>query len=74
MKIVFECGGPNSFKGAKTAKLTTLEQSQARGARFKVTYGLQVKSGLTYSDACSELGAAILHDACCEGKATNEGD
>lgn len=34
---------------------------------FTVQYGKQTKSGLSYSEACTELGAAILHALTCEG-------
>jgi hypothetical protein len=73
MQTVFECGGANPFKGAKTKSLICVEQSESKGLLFTVTYGLQRKSGLTYAQACSEVGAAILHNACCEGLASNEG-
>lgn len=73
MRIVFEHGGANTFAKATTARLITLEQYQPRGKLFRCTYGLEVKDKLTYNEACKELGAAILHNACCEGKADNTG-
>lgn len=44
---------------------------------FTVIYGLQTKSGLSYSRAASELGACIMHYCACEGSLDNseiEGD
>lgn len=74
MKIVFETGGANPFTEATTKQLITLAQSTGLGKLFRVTYGLQVDSFLTYAEACAKLGQAILHHACCEGLADNSGD
>lgn len=74
MKTVFTYGGKNPFAKATTKDMITVTQSEARGRRFTVTYGLQVESNLTYSKACSEIGRAILHHACCQGLADNDGD
>lgn len=57
----------------------TLEQSESRrvilsGHSFRVTYGRQVKDGLTYTDAALELGAAMMHAAQCEGLIKDEDD
>lgn len=38
---------------------------------FTVTYGLQVRKGLTYADAARELGECIFHAAACAGKLDN---
>lgn len=38
---------------------------------FSVTYGKQIKHGLTYANAASELGAAIMHALACDGKLDN---
>ena len=35
------------------------------------TYGKQVKQGLNYSRAASELGACIMHALACDGKLDN---
>jgi hypothetical protein len=68
MVTVFSTGGKNHFNKASSDQLITLEQNQATKAKlFTVTYGLQVKRGLTYAEACSRLGEAILHHACNEG-------
>lgn len=73
MKTVFEWGGPNHFNGAKSRSLIQVDQSESGDRLFRVTYGLQVKTGLTYEQACREIGIAILHYQCCEGIASNEG-
>jgi len=39
--------------------------------RFTVEYGLQVKSGLNYAAAATELGACIMHALACDGKLDN---
>ena len=39
--------------------------------RFRVTYGQQVKAGLTYSQAATELGACIMHALACDGRLDN---
>jgi hypothetical protein len=73
MKRVFQCGGPNPYSGALVDELIEVHQGGGRDKLFKVYYGLQCKSGLSYEQACKEIGAAILHNACCEGQASNEG-
>lgn len=35
---------------------------------FKVVYGKEVHSKLTYSQACNELGQCIMHSLACAGK------
>lgn len=72
MNVCFQFGPDNTFNGAKTEKMITLEQRGANG-RFTVTYGLQRKTGLTYSEAAAELGAAIMHWQACNGLLGNEG-
>jgi|AntRauTorcE11898_2_1112593.scaffolds.fasta_scaffold19185_2 hypothetical protein len=37
---------------------------------FSVQYGLQYTTGLTYSEACKELGESILHDLNCKALIT----
>lgn len=51
-----------------------LEQHEGKGKRFRVTYGLQVKDGLGYYEACTELGACIMHALACVSKLDNDGD
>lgn len=38
---------------------------------FTVVYGKQVKRGLDYGDAASELGACLMHMLACDGKLDN---
>lgn len=38
---------------------------------FKVTYGAEVHSRLTYNEACMELGACLMHAIACEGNLDN---
>jgi hypothetical protein len=47
-----------------------LEQNR-KTLKFKVTYGLQIKDGLSYEKAALELGACIMHAAACNGKLDN---
>jgi hypothetical protein len=46
------------------------------GGLFRVTYGYQVDDCLTYGEAASKLGQAIMHRAACDGLLdnTNEGE
>ena len=46
--------------------LVRLEQHETEDL-FRVTYGYQVDDGLTYSQAASKLGQAIMHRAACDG-------
>ena len=46
--------------------LIRLEQHETEDL-FCVTYGFQVDDGLTYSQAASKLGQALMHRAACEG-------
>jgi hypothetical protein len=72
MQTVFEFGGANPFKAAKTKSLITLQQYESKPFLFKCTYGLEVKDKLTYGEACAKLGQAILHHLACEGLVNNE--
>jgi hypothetical protein len=40
--------------------------------RFTVRYGLQIKRGLTYSEAAKEYGACLMHALALQGKLSNE--
>ena len=73
MMTVFEFGGPNTYRGAQTKSLIQADQQESGDFLFAVTYGLERKEALSYSEACRALGAAILHHQCCEGTASNEG-
>lgn len=50
-----------------------IEQQRSGKELFRVIYGQSVKNGLSYKQACTEIGACILHALCCEGLASNEG-
>jgi hypothetical protein len=38
---------------------------------FTVVYGLQIKSGLNYTDAAYEFGCCVMHALACDGKLDN---
>jgi len=38
------------------------------GKMFALVYGLEIKTGRSYAEACRDLGQALLHVAQCEGK------
>lgn len=73
MKTVFEACGENPFTNATTKSRVTVEQEENQRGLFRVTYGLQVKEGLTYGMTCLELGKSVLHHLAREGIVNNEG-
>lgn len=44
---------------------------QHKNKSFTVIYGLQVKTGLDYTQAAHELGACLFHALACESKLDN---
>ena len=52
-------------------RLVKLERhAKGRGrdkGRYRVTYGLEVKSNLTYMEATQKFGLCVLHSATCKG-------
>lgn len=74
MKTVFQFGGANPYKGAKSKALIQVDQYAGRGKRFTVTYGLQRKTDLNYADAARELGECIFHHLACDGMLDNDGE
>ena len=51
-----------------TEKLDTeVHLTSYKNGKFAVKYGMQVTRNLDYSDACSELGACIMHSLTCAG-------
>lgn len=46
-----------------------IEQSDNR---FTVTYGKQVRRGLSYVDAAREFGLCVFHALACDGALNNE--
>lgn len=67
--VCFAFGGANPFNGAKAKQMIELQQTGFD--QFTVVYGLEVKAGLDYSDACAELGSCIMHLQACEGPLDN---
>jgi hypothetical protein len=65
MQTVFEQAG-----GPYTRIICEQSTSRARvrnETSFRVTYGQQVRDNLNYKQAAIELGAALLHQAACNG-------
>lgn len=69
MKNIFNFGGQNPFKEAKTENYIQLDQVGADS--FTVTYGLQQKTQLRYEQAAKELGQCIFHYLACDGLLDN---
>jgi hypothetical protein len=51
----------------QNAQLSITVYQNERG-HFKVVYGVQESSGLSYEQAAKELGRCILHALACENK------
>lgn len=49
----------------------SLKVEQTGKDRFTVTYGLQVRRGLTYTQAACEFGYCLFHLMACEGRLDN---
>lgn len=71
-KTVFTFGGPNPYDKNASA-LIEVKQSDRKDALFTVSYGVQVKTGLTYARAARELGECMFHHLACESLLNNEG-
>lgn len=50
-----------------------VEQREDKQKRFKVTYGKEVRDGLSYVDAAKAFGLCYFHALACEGTLNNEG-
>lgn len=74
MLTVFTHGGKNYFDGARSKHMIELQQEENARHLFTLVYGLQVSTSLTYAEAARQLGEVILHHACCEGLAFNDGE
>lgn len=62
------------YPGPPNTAISGIKVEQGKkDKRFTVTYGLQVKSGLGYSAACTELGQCLMHHLACEGLIDQEG-
>lgn len=46
--------------------MVTLQQKSRN--RFCVRYGKQVDANLSYGEAASKLGEALMHQLCCDGE------
>ena len=62
--------------GGPYARISLEQSTEARkiaaDESFRVTYGMQVKDGLSYADAARELGECTMHRAACDGMLDNE--
>lgn len=58
MKVVFET----------TEYAFPIRVDMLASGKFKVTYGQQVRSGLSYGQAAHDLGECIFHALQCDGK------
>lgn len=45
--------------------------SQSAPDNFTVSYGMQIKEGLTYAEAALEYGACVMHALACTGRLDN---
>lgn len=50
-----------------------LKQENARRRTFTVSYGADVRRGLTYAQAAAALGQSIMHALACESRLNNSG-
>lgn len=50
-----------------------VEQGAGENKLFRVTYGKQVQSNLTYVEAARAFGLCYFHALACEGQLSNEG-
>lgn len=59
------------YPGAPNTSGAGIKVEQQGIDRFTVSYGLQVKKDLDYSQAAKELGCCIFHHLACEGVLDN---
>lgn len=55
----------------KTLSAWPIRLVQTSVDKFSVTYGQQIKVGLDYNHAATELGSCIMHALACKGKLDN---
>ena len=48
------------------AKIDAVSLQQRGKNNFLVRYGMQIKEGLTYSQAAAEFGACLMHQLACD--------
>ncbi len=53
-----------NFEGSGHQYAVSIKQTSKK--RYTVTYGLQVRTGLSYSEAAKELGLCLMHSMACE--------
>lgn len=51
-----------------------MQDRKRQSESFSVQYGQQLDHNLTYSEAASKLGQALMHGLACEGLLDNERD
>lgn len=68
--LCFATGGKNPFKDAPRGSQMIELHQQGRN-RFSVRYGLQLKTGLDYAQAATELGECIMHLQACNSELDN---
>jgi hypothetical protein len=49
-------------------------EQRGQNGLFRVTYGAQIKDGLTYAAAAKEYGQCVFHALACNGSLGNQGD
>ena len=50
-----------------TALAFPVKLEMLHSGRFRVTYGQQIRTNLTYAEAAKELGECIMHALGCDG-------
>lgn len=68
MKTCYE----NSLYDIKLEQSESIDHREA--GNFRVTYGKQTLTNLTYRDAAKELGECLMHALACEGLLDNDWD
>ena len=68
-RMVAECEVKDHAGGPWVIRLYQHKRKPDKEERecFAVQYGCQIDEPLTYSEACSKLGEALMHWASCEG-------
>lgn len=65
--VVFAWGERSALSGG----LPLVTMTQQGPDRFTVRYGMEVRARLSYSSACTALGAAIMHALACDSLIDN---
>lgn len=72
MKTVFTYGGNNPYN-KKAKALIEVKQREDKDALFTLSYGIETRDGLTYSQAAKLLGEYLFHHLACESILNNDG-